>query len=35
MPLEALLTDIRLELAREPSVSALWGMIATTVGITA
>jgi hypothetical protein len=32
---EALLTDIRLELARKPSVTALWGMIATTVGIAA
>ena len=30
---EALLTDIRLELAKKPSVTALWGMIATTVGI--
>jgi hypothetical protein len=29
------LTDIRLELAREPSVTTLWGMIATTVCITA
>jgi hypothetical protein len=33
--IEALLTDIRLELARKPSVTALWGMIATTVGIAA
>jgi hypothetical protein len=35
MPLEALLTDIRLELAHSQSVAALWGMTATTVGITA
>jgi hypothetical protein len=32
---EALLTDIRLGLAKKPSVTALWGMIATTVGIAA
>lgn len=33
--IEALLTDIRLELGRKPSVTALWGMIATTVWIAA
>jgi len=33
--IEGLLTDIRLELAKKPSVTALWGMIATTVGIAA
>jgi hypothetical protein len=33
--IESLLTDIRLDLARKPSVAALWGMIATTVGIAA
>jgi len=32
---EALLVDIRLELARKPSLTALWSMIATTVGIAA
>ena len=35
MPPEALLTDIRLELAHEPSGTTLWGLIVTTVGITA
>jgi hypothetical protein len=33
--IETLLTEIRLEIGRKPSVTALWGMIATTVGIAA
>jgi hypothetical protein len=32
---EALLTEIRIELARKPSTGALWGILATTVGISA
>ena len=35
MPPDALLTGIRLELAREPSGTTLWGLIVTTVGIAA
>ncbi len=30
-----MLIDIRIYLARKPSVAAMWGMIATTVGIAA
>jgi hypothetical protein len=28
-----LLTDIRLELAKKPNTGALWGMIATVIGV--
>jgi hypothetical protein len=32
---EQLLTDIRTELAKKPSTTMLWGILATTVGIAA
>jgi hypothetical protein len=30
---EALLTEIRVDLARKPTVAGLWGMVATTIGV--
>jgi hypothetical protein len=30
---ESLLTDIRVDLAKKPTVGGLWGMVATTLGI--
>lgn len=30
---ESLLTDIRVDLARKPTVAGLWGMVATTIGV--
>jgi hypothetical protein len=31
--IESLLTDIRVDLARKPTVAGLWGMVATTIGV--
>jgi hypothetical protein len=31
--IESLLTDIRLDLAKKPTVAGLWGMVATTIGV--
>jgi hypothetical protein len=30
---EALLTDIRVDLAKKPTVAGLWGMVAATLGV--